>query len=145
MSEANKALVRRYFDEILNKPDLTLVQEIFSSDSVFRAPHIPEVHGLEARKLFITAIHTTYPDIHYTIQELIAEGDKVVARWKYSGTHKGEWMGVAPTGRYFSATGTTTLRISGGKIVEEWADYDAMGVWQQLGVLPPLEHGHKKG
>ena len=143
MSEANKVLVRRYFDEILNKSDLTLVPEIFSHDSVFCAPHMPEIRGHEARKLFITAIHTTYPDIHYTIQELIAEGDKVVARWKYSGTHKGEWMGTKPTGKHFTATGTTTLRISGGKIVEEWADYDALGVWQQLGVLPALGHGQK--
>ena len=136
MSEANKILVRRYFDEILNKPDLALVQEIFSHDSVFCAPHMPEIRGHEARKLFITGIHTTYPDIHYTIQELIAEGDKVTERFTTRGTHKGDFGGIPPTGKQVTNAGILIYRISGGKVAECWWSYDMLGILQQLGVVP---------
>jgi predicted ester cyclase len=82
-----------------------------------------------------------FPDYHYTIEELIAEGDKIVARWTFSGTQKGEYMGIAAIGKHASGTGTSTFRIFGGKIVEELVDYDALGIWQQLGAVPPLGLG----
>ena len=84
-------------------------------------------------------VHSAYPDGRYTIKELIAEGNSVVARWSFRGTHKGELMGMAATGKKVSLTGTSTFVIRDGKIASEWADYDALGQWQQLGVIPPLE------
>jgi len=136
---ANKSLVRRYFEEVANNKNPAALEELFAGDSVFAAPYFPKLQGLKGRNEAEAVVHSAYPDGHYTVKELIAEGNNVVARWTFRGTHKGELMGVAPTGKKVSLTGTSTFAISGGKIVSEWADYDALGQWQQLGVIPPLE------
>jgi steroid delta-isomerase-like uncharacterized protein len=137
-AEANKDLVSRYFEEIWNKFNLAMVEEFFAGDAIFRAPHWPELCGIEARKQLVAALRSAYPDGHFTLEEMVAEGNSVVARWTFRGTHKGELMGIAPTGREVSATGTSIFAVADGKIMTEWAEYDALGLWQQLGVIPPL-------
>lgn len=143
MSEANKALVRRAVADVLNKFDFALADEVFAENFIYRAPHVPELRGPDGFKQVMTAIRTAFPDTHCTINELAGEGDTVIARWTATGTHKGEWMGVAPTGKRVTHTGTTTLRIAGGKIVEHWADWDALGLLQQLGAAPASTEANK--
>lgn len=136
MSEENKAVVRRYFEEMLNQGDLAGADEVFAANMTFRGSNLPEMRGIEAAKGFCAAIRTAFPDIHYDVSDLIAEADKVVARWSATGVHQGEWLGVAATGRRINVTGTTTFRLSGGKIEDHWVDWDALGQMRQLEVLP---------
>ena len=138
MSEVNKTIARRYFEEILNQHNLALVDELFTEDSVVRVLHMPEVRGLEARRQFVARLHAVSHDGHYTIEDLIAEGENVVVRWTWAGTHQGEWMGIAPTGKRASLRGTTTMQVGGGKIIEEYTDWDALGYLQQVGAVPPM-------
>lgn len=82
---------------------------------------------------------SAYPDTHFTVEDQIAEGDKVVTRWTGRGTHQGELMGVAPTGNEVTVRGIEIDRIVGGRIEETWVNYDTSGMMQQLGVVPPAE------
>ena len=136
MSDANKAVVRRYFEENLNQGTLALVDELFSTDSVIQVPHWPEMRGREARKELVASLHKAFPDLHYSIDELIAEEDKVVARWSFEGTHQGDYLGISPTGKKVSCGGTSTFRIADGMITAELVQWDALGMMQQLGAVP---------
>ena len=132
MIEDNKATVRRLFDEYLNRHDAALESELYA-DAVFRAP-VGELRG-EAHLQFVLSIFSAFPDVHYDLVDQIAEGDKVASRWRCVATHRGEFMGVAPTGKQVTVTGLTINRILNGKIVEEWAEWDNLGLMQQLGVV----------
>jgi len=137
-TEANKALARRYLGDFLNKRDWALADEIFAEDYISRVPNLPEMRGPEAVKQFHMALRASFPDIQFTVLDLMAEDDKVSVRWEGSGTHKGEWMGVAPTGKFVRWSGIDTLRIAGGKIVEEWGEIDSLGFFQQVGAVPAI-------
>jgi len=130
----NKAIFRRIVEEGFNKGNLAIVDELVATDHV---NHTDNVHGPEEYKQFITMYRTAFPDLHMTIEDQIAEGDKVVNRWTSRGTHKGDLMGIPPTGKQTTVTGMYVARIIGGKIVEEWGNFDALGMMQQLGVVPP--------
>jgi steroid delta-isomerase-like uncharacterized protein len=123
MSKENKALVRRYFEEIWDKGDLDLIDELFSTDFVRHGPSGTEgeVHGLEEFKALVSMYRSAFPDLRVPIEDLIAEGERVVSRWRTRGTHQGELMGIAPSGNQASVTGILIDRISGGKIEEEWS------------------------
>ena len=136
MSEANKALVRRFYEEVLEKGNLTLVDELFASNYVYHEPTVGEVKGPEGIKQLAAMYRTAFPDLRMRIEDLVAEGDKVVSRWTGRGTHLGELMGVAPTGKQMTVTGMVISRIIGGKFVEDWENYDTLGMMQQLGALP---------
>jgi len=84
-----------------------------------------------------------FPDLHYTIEDMIAEGDKVVVRLTFSGTHRGEFMGVAPTNKRVTTTAIFIQRIVSGKLVEEWSNADLLGFFQQLGVIPSVTLGRE--
>jgi predicted ester cyclase len=88
-------------------------------------------------KQFFAMAHSAFPDFHSTLEDMFAEGDKVVQRFTARGTHKGEWMGIAPTGKQMTCPGIAIHRITGGKIVEGWTSMDMLGVMVQLGVVPP--------
>ena len=138
--EENKAVTRRFLEEIFQGGNLELVDELFAPNFVLHDPSVPEeVRGLEALKQYITMYRTAYPDTHFTVEDQIAEGDEVVTRWMGQGTHQGELMGIAPTGNQVTVTGIEIDRISGGKIEETWVSYDALGMMQQLGVIPSPE------
>jgi steroid delta-isomerase-like uncharacterized protein len=132
--EENKAIFRRIVEEGFNKGNLAIVDELVATNHV---NHTDNVHGPEEYKQFITMYRTAFPDLHMTIEDQIAEGNKVVNRWTSRGTHKGDLMGIPPTGKQTTVTGMYVARIIGGKIVEEWGNLDALGMMQQIGVVPP--------
>jgi predicted ester cyclase len=135
-TEANKVLARRYIEDFLNNRDWAVADEILAEDYVGRGPHMPDICGPKAMKQFHIGLQASFPDRHFTVVQLIAEVDKVVVRWESVGTRTGEWMGVAPTGKSVRWSGVDTLRIAGGKVVEEWAEIDFLGFFQQVGIAP---------
>jgi steroid delta-isomerase-like uncharacterized protein len=138
MSVANKALVARYIEEVLNKGNVALMQELIAPDFIGHDASGIEVHGTESMKHHNARYRDAFPDQHFTVETVIAEKNIVVWRWTMHGTHKGEVMDIAPTGKQVSITGTTTCHITDGKIREVWNDWDALGLLQQLGVLREL-------
>jgi steroid delta-isomerase-like uncharacterized protein len=135
-AETNKALIRRWIEEAINKQNLALVDELFTSDYVnhYFPPGLPQ--GPEGEKIFSSGFFTAFPDGQMIIENLLAEGDEVAVRWIYSGTHTGSFMNLPPTGKPFSAQGVNIFRIANGKIAENWASFDMLGLLQQLGAVP---------
>jgi steroid delta-isomerase-like uncharacterized protein len=139
-TEDNKALVRRGIEQCLNNGKMAVADEIFTSDFVFHTPAQPEpFHGPAGFKQYVTTIRTAFPDIHFTIHNLLAEGDLVAARWSATLSHRGEFFGIPPTGNEATLTGIHVYRISGDRIAEEWQELSALRLIQDLGVLPPVE------
>ena len=130
-TERNKALARRWFEDLFTRGDLDAADEILSADFVDHLPR-EEERGLKELKLYITMYRTAFPDIHDNVEEIVAEGDKVVVRWSSRGTHQGEFMGVAPTGRHVTFTGMRLFRIAENKIAESWVNIDERGLQEQL-------------
>jgi steroid delta-isomerase-like uncharacterized protein len=137
MSEENRALVRRYFEEIWDKGNLDAIDELFTTNFVRHGPTATEgeVRGLEGFKGLVSMYRSAIPDLRVPIEDLVAEGDRVVTRWRAHGTHQGELLGNAPTGNQASVSGILIDRISGGKIEEEWVDYDTLHFMQQIGAV----------
>lgn len=140
-TEENKTVVRRLFEEVWNQGKMDAVGEILATDYIFHEPVGGEVRGPEDFKQFVSMYRTAYPDLQFTIEDHIAEGDKVVTHWTSTGTHKGELMGISPTGVQVTVTGILIGRIAGGKIVEDCCNWDTLGMLQQLGAVPPLAQG----
>src|SRR5215210_5252608 len=141
MSEENKALTRRSWEIVATGSLDTLddaLQEVYADDIVMHEPD-EDVRGIEGLGQFVSMIRSALPDLHITLEGDIAEGDKVVSRWGAQGTHQGELMGIAPTGNEVAITGITIHRIEEGKIVEEWENWDALGLMQQIGAVPSPE------
>jgi len=134
-TEANKALIRHLEDEVWNKGNLAAADAIFASDMIDHGQGGQRV-GPEAEKGRIAAYRATFSDGHTHVEDIIAEGDKVVVRWRGHGTHDGALMGAAPTGKEVTVTGINIYRIADGKIVEQWRAWDALGMFQQLGLVP---------
>ena len=141
-TEANKAIARRHFEELWNKGDLAVADEIYSTNAVGHDPTNPQHGGYpECEKEMVVRDRTALPDTHVTIEDQIAEGDQVVTRWTARGTHTGEVMGIPPTEKQVTFAGIHIHRIEAGKIVEVWAIDDLLGLMQQFGVIPPLRPG----
>ena len=139
MSEVNKTIVRRLFEELWNKGNLSLADELFAPNYAHYDPSTPDVgRGPESEKKRATLYRTAFPDLRLTIEDIIAEGETVMARWSCRGTHKGDLSGIAPTGKQFNISGVTIARLSNGKMAEGWVNWDALGLMQQLGVVPEL-------
>ena len=139
MSEQNKALGRRMIEAVWNDQDYAVVDAHIPSD--FIAHSSPDdIHGPEGYKQFFSMIHQAFPDIHFTVEDVIAEADQVVMRWRVRGTHRGEFMGIPATGRKVAMTGMTIGRMAGNKVIEGWTNWDLFALMQQLGVLPMPDH-----
>ena len=137
MSEENKALVRRWFEELFNQGNLDVADEIVAQDHTLHDPTLPDLpSGPEGDKRIVSLYHGAFPDADITVEDLLAEGDSVAARWVGRGTHQGELMGVPASGNRVEVAGITVYRISGGKIAETWTNYDVMGMMQQIGAVP---------
>ena len=137
MSAENKALARRLLEEAFNAGRLDVAEELVASDFVGHAPSLPEeVRGPAGLKELIAGYRTAFPDIHVTIEDQIADGDRVVTRWSAKGTHQGELMGMPATGKQATVTGITIDRIADGRIAESWNNWDTLGMMQQLGAIP---------
>jgi steroid delta-isomerase-like uncharacterized protein len=134
--EENKAIAQRWLEK-LNKKETDGAEELLAADFVCYMPGLPvPLRGIEAFKQFTSTLWAAFPDFHYTVEEMVAEGDKVDMRWNAHATHTGAFMGIPPTGKQITVTGTNTYRITSGKIVEQRSDYDPWGILRQLGVFP---------
>ncbi len=139
MSEQNKAIVRRLFEELWNKGNLSVADQLFSPNYTHHDPSTPDFgRGPESERKRATLYRTAFPDLQLTIEDIIAEGETVMARWSCRGTHKGDLSGIAPTGKQFSISGVSIARLANGKLAEGWVNWDAQGLMQQLGVVPEL-------
>ncbi len=134
MSEENKALARRWIQE-MDKKNFAIIEELAAPDSIFYYPGM-EPFNRAAEQDLMKAFYSAFPDIQHTIHELIAEGDKVVSRVTLRGTHSGDFQGIAPTGKQVSIEFPMIEHFVGGKIKEHRVYYDQLGFLQQLGVAP---------
>lgn len=140
-AERNKAIVRSFFEEVYNKGNSDIIDDIFSDDFDSNDPTSCGVKGPEYVKQFAIRMRTAFPDIHFTVDEMIAEGDRVVVHVTFRGTHLGEYMGIPPTGNQVTVKGVELARFAGRKIVEQgWHYYQELQLLQQLGLLSL--HGH---
>lgn len=137
-TEDNKAAVRQFYEEGFNKHNLTAIDTFIDPNEVdhFSPPGTPT--GIEGARKLIGMFLKAFPDIHVTVEDMIAEGDTTVARITMSGTHQGAFMGIPPTGKKFSITLIEINRFEGGKSVEHWAETNLLSLLQQLGVIPVL-------
>jgi steroid delta-isomerase-like uncharacterized protein len=140
MSADNKAIVRRLYEEVHNKRKLEVLNELVSPSHAIHGPIYsgPSI-GPEMYKRVVLLFLEAYPDLHWTIEDTIAEQDRVVVCWTFSGTHKGEFMGIPPTNKNVSVDGITIHHIAGGKIMDSYVSLDMWGLMQQLGVAPAFE------
>ncbi len=135
--EENKELVRRIYDELWNERKLEVAEELIAQDAVnYDTGLLPQPFGPEEMKGTVRMVTAGFPDNRHEVQEMIAEGDKVVVRCTLTGTHEGEFMGIPPTGKPIEMRGIAILRIADGRIVENWGMPDMLGLMQQLGVVP---------
>ena len=136
-AEGNKALVRRIFEEVWNAGNLDVFDETIAADYVLHDPSVPEdVIGVDGIKGLASAFLRAFPDLRFFIEDQVAEGDKVATRWTSSATHEGELMGIAPTGNRTRVSGVTVGRVSGGKLAEDWNNWDTLGLMRQIGAIP---------
>lgn len=137
-TEQNKALAFRFIEEIWNQKNLAVAKELMAATYVFHTPGSPPglPPGPEGFQQFASVFFAAFPDVHTSIEDQLAEGDKVVTRWTSRGTNTGSLFGVSATGKSATITGITIDRIADGKIVESWDELDQLGMLQQLGVIP---------
>ena len=135
--EEDKALARRAVEEIWGKGSLDTVDELYAPDFVWHWAPPGVATNREGYKQFVTANFASFGDVRCDTEDVVAEGDKVVVRWTWRATHKGEYMGIAPTGKQITMTGISISRVVDGKTVEEWGEIDMLGMMQQLGAVPP--------
>jgi steroid delta-isomerase-like uncharacterized protein len=139
MSEGNRNAVRRLVEEVWNKGNLPVADELFAYSYIHHDASTPDVgRGADSEKKRATLYRTAFPDFRLTIEDMIAEGETVMARWSCRGTHKGDLSGIAATGKPFTISGVSVARFENGKMVEGWVNWDALGLMQQLGVVPEL-------
>ena len=132
-------LARRFYDEVCNKRQLAVADQLFSATHVYHDPSSPWVgKGPAGIKDLIGVYHRGVNDAHWDVHEIIESGDTVISRWTGRGTHTGELLGIPPTHRKVNVDGIWIHRIAGGKIVESWNCWDTLGMLQQLGVVPQM-------
>ena len=134
-TENHKALIRRFVEEVWNRQNLSIVDELFAANHVFHAAGGPLLDR-EGHKQMIAHFESAFPDGRTTTEDMIAERDAVAQRWTYTGTHQGAFQGIPPTGKRVRLTGISIWRFEDGKIVQSWHDLDALGLMQQLSVIP---------
>jgi predicted ester cyclase len=145
-TEENKAIVRRAYEEGLSEKNMDVLDEVFDPAYVGHFPGLPPIQSLDEQKTVINSFLEAFPDIVFTVEDQLAEGDKVATRWSAHGTHLGEWRGfpprargIPPTGRHVTFSATDIYRIVNGKIVEEWNTLEQFDVLSQLGADPMTE------
>lgn len=136
MEEENKAVVRKVIEGFLNSADPDVADELFHPDFVDHNPSNPDMTGLENIKRSVADWHEAFPDTVNALEDLLAEGEKVAARWATRGTHRGEFLGLPATDKSVEVTSIGIFRISGGKVAESWDHFDALGMLEQLGATP---------
>jgi steroid delta-isomerase-like uncharacterized protein len=137
-TEENKALTRRIFEEGINQNNPSVFDELIAPDFVIYDAPPGMQHGREGFRQFIAMFLTAFPDAHVTIEEEFADGDYVIHRGYNTGTHQGEFQGIPPTGKQIKMKSIDIWRIANGKAVENWVQFDMLGLMQQLGVVPSM-------
>jgi steroid delta-isomerase-like uncharacterized protein len=137
-TDERKVIARRYIEEVWNNGNLALIDELFTPDYINHSPSLGQVTGPEGLKQFIATFRNAASDLHLTIDDMVAEDDRVVTRWTAQGTHERELMGIPPTGNRICVSAIVIDRIVDGRIVEHWAGRDDLGLFQQLGLIPSL-------
>lgn len=137
--EENKALARRWMEEIWEKASSTAMDELLAPDFVFNYSAPGVTPDREGYKQTVNGLFVSFPDVKWTTEDMVAEGDKVAVHWTGRGTHKGEFWRVAPTGKQVTMRGISIMRIEGGKIVKEVGYNNMLDVLEQLGAFPPSE------
>lgn len=133
--EESRDNIRRVIEVLYSRGDLSVAEELYSPNYLRHDPATPNVGtGLTAIKQVVNTYRTAFPDLELTMDDTVAEDNKVLARWTARGTHLGELQGAAPTGKRFEVTGLTLMQFADGQIVEEWTHWDVLGMLQQLGV-----------
>jgi steroid delta-isomerase-like uncharacterized protein len=135
MSEENKA-VSRAVAEMISDHDLSRLDEVYAPEVVNHDPTTGEVQGRDEMREYLSGYLEAFSDLRMTVLDQVAEGDKVVSRWRAEGTHDGELLGIPPSGNRISVEGVTTDRFEGGQIVEAWDLADFLGLMQQVGAVP---------
>jgi steroid delta-isomerase-like uncharacterized protein len=138
MPVENKAIVRRLYEAVWNERKLEVVDELISPSHALHEPTVSGSQvGPEAYRQQVARFTTPFPDLRFAIEDIVSENDKLVVSWIISGTHKGEFMGIPPTGKKISVEGITINHIANGKILDSYVSWDALGLMRQLGVGPP--------
>jgi steroid delta-isomerase-like uncharacterized protein len=142
-TEENKSIVRRFVDEVQSKGDIDAIDELCSPEFVNHSapPGVPS--NCEGVKQVTAMFRQAFPDSNFTVEDMVAEGDKVATRKTFHGTHQGEFMGIPPTGQQVSTGLIDVVRIVDGKVVEHWSMGDNLGMMQQLGVIPTPEQSEE--
>ena len=132
----NKAIIRRYMEEVWNQGKTEVISEFIAPKYVGHVPRTGgDIEGVAAFRDWLSSNRNAFPDIHFKIESQIAEKDMVVTLWTLTGTHEGEFMGVAATGKELRIPGASVTRLAGGKLVENWGYWDRLSAFQQLGVI----------
>ncbi|MFN8473284.1 MAG: ester cyclase [Anaerolineae bacterium] len=136
-TEQNKTAVLRTFNEAWNEKKLAMLREVIAEGAVYYNPSTPQpLLGPEGQEMFIGGFHVAFPDTHFTIEDVVAEGDKVVVRWAASGTNQGPLMGMPATGKRVTVRGMTMFTVRDGMVQESWTNWDTLAMLQQLGIVP---------
>ncbi len=142
MPEAeNKTIAERFNEDVWGRGDEAALEELLAPDFVDHDALPGQSPGREGHKQILAAFRSAFPDLQVATEDIIAEGDKVVSRWTARGTHQGELMGIAPTGKEVTIKGIDVLRIAEGRIVERWAESNDLEMMQQLGAIPEPGQG----
>jgi steroid delta-isomerase-like uncharacterized protein len=133
-TETNRTITRRYFEDLWNRQDLAVAAELVAPSAVGHVAGA-DLYGPDALRQRVETLCQVYAEPRFTVEDQIAEGDRVAVRWTFTGRHAGAFMGVAPTGREVRVTGVNVFRLAAGQIAEIWLNADDLGELQQLGVL----------
>ncbi len=136
-AEVNQAVVRRWFEEGWNQADEAAIQALIAPEHTFDVPGLPPLPpGPEGYLLLVPAFHQGFPDLHYEVGAMLAEGDEVAVEWTFRGTHTGAFQGLPPTGNQVEVRGISIYRITNGQIVQSRAVFDTLTFAQQIGAIP---------
>jgi steroid delta-isomerase-like uncharacterized protein len=139
MLEQNKTIARRVLDALWNQEDFAFVEEMVASDYDGHSSTV--FHGPDGAAQFVPKLRKAFPDFRFTVEEQIAEADRVATRWTIRGTHEGKFRGVPASGRRVMMTGITIFRVANGKLIEGWTNEDLLGLMVQIGAMPESEQG----
>ncbi len=137
-AEENRRLAQRFFDDVMNGMDTTAAAEILAPEFATHHPNFPVARGPEGVLGVLNMLRSAIPDLQYAVQDIIADDATVAVRWLARGTHRGNFMGIQPTGNPVSVSGIDIFQVRAGRVVEGWVNSDILGLMQQFGALPPL-------
>lgn len=135
--EELKVLMKLFFEDIWNKGNISALEVFLEPDFMYHNPIFPETgNGIEGYRQIVTTLRAAFPDMQWIVEDVLADGDKVVTRWTMHGTHTGTYLGIPPTGKTVKFSGISINRFVGGRIAEQWVVSDALGFLLQEGYLP---------